>query len=68
MVVPAIENTFGIQFLDKSIYYISDLPSDLQRADVTTVAAIALVLALVATIYPSWRASRVNPAEALRYE
>jgi len=68
VVVPAIENTFGIQFLDKSIYYISDLPSDLQRADVTTVAGIALVLALVATIYPSWRASRVNPAEALRYE
>jgi lipoprotein-releasing system permease protein len=68
VVVPAIERTFGIQFLDKSIYYISDLPSDLQRADVTTVAGIALVLALVATIYPSWRASRVNPAEALRYE
>ena len=67
-VVPAIERTFGITFLDKSIYYISDLPSDLQRADVVTIAAIALVLALVATLYPSWRAARVNPAEALRYE
>ena len=67
-VVPWIERTFGVAFLDKSIYYISDLPSDLQRADVVTIAAIALVLALVATLYPSWRASRVNPAAALRYE
>jgi lipoprotein-releasing system permease protein len=67
-VVPAIERTFGIVFLDKSVYYISDLPSDLQRADVLTVSAIALVLALIATVYPSWRAARVNPAAALRYE
>ena len=67
-VVPAIERAFQIQFLDKSVYYISDLPSDLQSADVITIAAIALVLALVATIYPSFRAARVNPAEALRYE
>ena len=67
-VVPAIERTFGITFLDKSVYYISDLPSDLQRGDVATIALIALVLALLATIYPSWRAARVNPAEALRYE
>jgi lipoprotein-releasing system permease protein len=67
-VVPAIERTLHIQFLDKSVYYISDLPSDLQGADVTTIAAIALALALVATIYPSFRAARVNPAEALRYE
>ena len=67
-VVPAIERTLHIQFLDKSVYYISDLPSDLQSADVITIATIALVLALVATLYPSFRASRVNPAEALRYE
>ena len=67
-VVPAIERTLHIQFLDKSVYYISDLPSDLQSADVTTIAAIALVLALVATLYPSFRAARVNPADALRYE
>ena len=67
-VIPAIERTFGIQFLDKSVYYISDLPSDLQSADVITIALIALFLALIATIYPSWRAARVNPADALRYE
>ncbi|MEP7206984.1 MAG: lipoprotein-releasing ABC transporter permease subunit [Casimicrobiaceae bacterium] len=68
VVVPAIERALNVQFLDKSVYYISELPSDLQRADVITIAAIALVLALVATLYPAWRAARVNPAEALRYE
>ncbi len=67
-VLPAIERTFHIQFLDKSVYYISDLPSDLQIRDVVTIAVIALVLALAATIYPSFRAARVNPADALRYE
>ena len=67
-VIPAIERTFGVQFLDKSVYYISDLPSDLQSGDVITIAVIALVLALVATIYPSFKAARVNPADALRYE
>ena len=67
-VLPAIERAFSIQFLDKSVYYISELPSDLQSADVTTVAVIALVLALLATVYPSLRAAKVNPAEALRYE
>jgi lipoprotein-releasing system permease protein len=67
-IVPAIEHALNIQFLDKTVYYISDLPSDLQSGDVITVALIALFLALAATIYPSWRAARVNPAEALRYE
>jgi lipoprotein-releasing system permease protein len=67
-IVPAIEHALHIQFLDKTVYYISDLPSDLQSGDVITVALIALFLALAATIYPSWRAARVNPAEALRYE
>ena len=68
VVVPAIERAFNMQFLDKTIYYISDLPSDLLSADVITIAAIALGLALVATLYPAWKASRVNPADALRYE
>ncbi len=67
-VVPFIERMLSVQFLDKSIYYISDLPSDLQRGDVLTIAGIALFLALIATLYPAWQASRVNPAEALRYE
>jgi len=67
-VVPFLERLLNTQFLDKSIYYISDLPSDLQRADVVTIAAIALGLALIATIYPAWKAARVNPADALRYE
>jgi lipoprotein-releasing system permease protein len=67
-VVPAIERVLGVQFLDKTVYYISELPSDLQAGDVATIAVIALLLALLATIYPAWRAAKVNPAEALRYE
>jgi lipoprotein-releasing system permease protein len=67
-IVPAIERAFGVQFLDKSVYYISDLPSQLQVGDVVSVGLMALLLALLATLYPSWKAARVNPAEALRYE
>jgi lipoprotein-releasing system permease protein len=67
-VVPAIERLLGVTFLDKSVYYISELPSQLQQGDVVTIATIALILALIATIYPSFKAARVNPAEALRYE
>jgi lipoprotein-releasing system permease protein len=67
-VVPFIERMLNIQFLDKSVYYISDLPSDLQRGDIIGIASIALGLALIATLYPAWKAARVNPAEALRYE
>jgi lipoprotein-releasing system permease protein len=68
VVVPAIERLFSVQFLAKDVYYISELPSDLQVRDVVTVALMSLLLSLLATLYPSWRASRVNPAEALRYE
>jgi lipoprotein-releasing system permease protein len=68
VVVPAIEQAFGIQFLAKDVYYISDLPSDLHFSDVMVIAATSFVLSLLATLYPSFRASRVNPAEALRYE
>jgi len=68
VVVPFIERALGVHFLSKEVYYISDLPSELLWSDVWGVTLIAFVLALLATIYPSWRASRVNPAEALRYE
>jgi lipoprotein-releasing system permease protein len=68
IVVPFIERLFHVQFLDRSVYYISELPSDLQRGDVLSIALMSLVLSLLATLYPSWRAARVNPAEALRYE
>jgi len=68
VVVPAIERAFDFQILSREVYYISELPSQLVWRDVWTVAAVALGLAFAATIYPSWRAARVNPAEALRYE
>jgi lipoprotein-releasing system permease protein len=67
-VVGFIEHTFGVQFLEKEVYYISELPSDLQWSDVSVIATVSFVLTLLATLYPSWRASRVRPAEALRYE
>jgi len=68
VLVPAIERMFNVQFLAKDVYYISELPSDLQWTDVLTVGLVSLVLSWLATLYPSFRASRVNPAEALRYE
>jgi len=68
VVVPFLEGLFNVHFLAKDVYYISELPSDLQGGDVIAIAAISFVLSLLATLYPSWRASRVNPAEALRYE
>ncbi len=68
IIVPAIENSFGIQFLPSSVYYISELPSELRWGEVSTIATLAFVLSVLATIYPAWRASRVQPAEALRYE
>ena len=68
IVVPAVEQLLGFKFLAKDVYYISDLPSDVQVRDVTTIALVSLALSFLATLYPSWRASRVNPAEALRYE
>jgi len=67
-IVPFIEQLFQVQFLAKDVYYISDLPSDLVWSDVITVVSVSFILSLLATIYPSFKASRVNPAEALRYE
>jgi lipoprotein-releasing system permease protein len=67
-VVPFIEGLFGIRILDPAVYYISVLPSDLHWDDVWMICTISLILGLVATIYPAWRASKTQPAEALRYE
>ncbi|QAU35109.1 lipoprotein-releasing ABC transporter permease subunit [Janthinobacterium sp. 17J80-10] len=68
VIVPFIERLLGVQFLPKDIYLISALPSDLRLSDVWTIGGVAVVLAFVATLYPSWWAARVKPAEALRYE
>ena len=68
VIVPAIEHLLGVQFLPRDIYLISALPSDLRWTDVWTIGAVAVVLAFFATLYPSWWAARVKPAEALRYE
>jgi len=66
--VPLLEAATGRQFLSPDIYYISDLPSDLKLADVVQISILSLALGLLSTLYPAWRASRVQPAEALRYE
>ena len=68
VIVPAIERTLGIAFLPGNIYLISRMPSDPRWADIVPITIVALILAFVATLYPSWRAAKVNPAEALRYE
>ncbi len=68
VVVPFLERVLNVQFLSREVYYITDLPSDLQKSDVIAIALVSLALSFLATLYPSWRAARVNPAEALRYE
>jgi lipoprotein-releasing system permease protein len=68
VIMPVIEGIIGSKLLNSQVYLIDHLPSDVLPGDVTTIAIISLVLSLLATIYPSWRASRVQPAEALRYE
>jgi lipoprotein-releasing system permease protein len=68
VIVPFIEHLFGVQFLPHDIYLINALPSDLRWPDVGTIAALAVLLAFLATLYPSWWAARVKPADALRYE
>lgn len=66
--VHLLERIAGIQFLDAKVYFMSDLPARVQWGDVTQVAIVALLLCLLATIYPAWRAARVPPAEALRHD
>ena len=67
-IVQFMEATFGIKFLAADVYFISDLPADLRTGDVVRIAGIALLLALLSTLYPAWRGARTLPAEALRYE
>ncbi|MCQ8104747.1 lipoprotein-releasing ABC transporter permease subunit [Methylomonas sp. SURF-2] len=67
-IVPAIEKAFGVQFMAADVYYISEVPSKLIWGDVYWIAATAFFLSLLATLYPAWQASRINPAEVLRYE
>jgi lipoprotein-releasing system permease protein len=68
VVVPFIEHLFGVQFLAKDVYYISELPSDLRYHEVILVSGLSFLISLIATLYPSYRASKTQPAEALRYE
>lgn len=67
-IVPAIEEFFSVQFLAADVYYINDLPSKLDWSDVYQISIMAFTLSLLATLYPAWQASKVNPAEVLRYE
>lgn len=67
-VVPAIESLFGVHFLSADVYYISELPSKLIWSDVYRITGVAFALSILATIYPAWQASRIKPAEELRYE
>jgi len=68
VIVPAVERAFSVKFIAKEVYLIDALPSALRAADVIAIAATALALSFLATLYPSWRAARTAPAEALRYE
>jgi lipoprotein-releasing system permease protein len=67
-IVPAIERAFDMHFMAPDVYYISDLPSKLVWRDFWQITGMAFLISLLATLYPAWRASRTQPAEALRYE
>lgn len=68
VIVPFIERLLGVHFLPRQIYFISELPSDPRMADIVTIGVTSLVLSLLATLYPSWRASRLQPAQVLRHD
>jgi lipoprotein-releasing system permease protein len=68
LVVPFLERVFGFSLFPADIYYITELPSELRSADVAKFALMSLVMSLISTLYPAWRASVTHPAEALRYE
>ena len=67
-IIKTLESWFNTDFLAKDVYYISEIYADLHTLDVVTIVGIAFGLSVLATLYPAWRASRVQPAEALRYE
>jgi len=67
-IIAGIEGLFGVHFLDPTIYYISELPSEVHLADVLVIAGAAFLMSIIATLYPAWRAANTQPAEALRYE
>ena len=67
-IVSAIESMLGVEFLPQEIYFISSMPSDPRLSDIVPIAVLSFLLSLAATLYPSWRASKIHPAEALRYE
>lgn len=68
VIVPAVEAVLGVEFLPREIYFISSMPSDPRASDIIPIAVLSFVMSLAATLYPSWRAARTRPAEALRYE
>ena len=68
VLVPGLEHLFGVKFLPREVYFISALPSDPRLPDIVTIAVTSLVLSLLATLYPSWRASRLQPAQVLRHD
>ena len=68
VLVPGLEHLFGVKFLPREVYFISALPSDPRLSDTVTIAVTSLVLSLLATLYPSWRASRLQPAQVLRHD
>jgi lipoprotein-releasing system permease protein len=67
-IVRGIESLFGVQFMDAKVYFMTDLPAYVEWVDVARVCGVAFVLCALATVYPAWRASRTQPAEALRHE
>ena len=67
-IVGTIEAIFGVQFLPREIYFISQMPSDPRATDIIPIALFSFLMSLSSTLYPSWRASKIHPAEALRYE
>ena len=68
VIVPFIEGILGVEFLPREIYFISSMPSDPRASDIVPIAVLSFAMSLIATLYPSWRAARTRPAEALRYE